>query len=124
MTGQPPSPAGSPEGRREPRLATRIAATLQTTTARRPVGLINLSADGAMVEGAELPPVGLDVRLTCGQLDAIGVVRWVENGRCGLAFDEPVAASLVERYHQASRALAASPDSARRKAAKDWANGL
>jgi len=51
----------------------------------------NLSALGALVEGADLPPAGTALVLRRGALEAVGSVAWAESGKAGLAFGEPVA---------------------------------
>ena len=52
------------------------------------VGLRNISAEGAMLDGAEDVPVGTEVTLvlkSAGDID--GKVRWARSGQLGLQFD-------------------------------------
>jgi hypothetical protein len=55
-----------------------------------PVRIRNISRSGALVEGAELPVAGGRVRLSRATLSATGMLVWVEAGKAGINFDEPV----------------------------------
>lgn len=111
-------------GPRPPRHELRLSAMLESLSVRRRVALLNLSADGAMIECEELPPAGADVVLRCGEIDVIGVVKWIKRHRCGIRFDEPIDYTLVTRYRDASRRLAEMRHTpAALRAARDWAMG-
>ena len=64
-----------------------LVATLYHGRASNPVRVRNLSASGALVEGASLPPVGTGIILRRGALEPPGSMIWSEGKRAGLAFD-------------------------------------
>lgn len=78
------------EQRRSSRFRVMLTAKLVTTTSEHPVRLRDLSATGALAEGASLPPEGKDVVLKRGTLEAFARVVWSEGGRCGLEFEEEI----------------------------------
>lgn len=67
-----------------------LVATLYCGQASNPVRVRNLSATGALVEGASLPPTGTAVILRRGALEAPGTAVWSRSGKAGLAFDGQV----------------------------------
>ena len=50
----------------------------------------NLSARGALIDGAKLPPEGTAVDLTRGSLAAHGEIAWHDGDHCGLRFDADI----------------------------------
>ena len=80
-----------PIERRAERTHLFLVATLSFGRASMPMRVRNLSASGALVEGAGLPPDGSAIVLRRGTLEAVGSVAWVGLGKAGLAFSEPVA---------------------------------
>jgi hypothetical protein len=68
-----------------------LVATLTFGAASVMVKVRNLSPSGALIEGRDLPSAGTDVILTRGSLEASGRAVWVDAGRAGLAFTNPVA---------------------------------
>lgn len=54
----------------------------------RPVRVRNLSAGGALVEGAKLPAAGVRASLKRGSLNAPGEIAWTRGQHCGIRFDE------------------------------------
>lgn len=79
------------DGRRSLRHRVFLSVKLITTTKEVPVKLRNLSATGALLEGDKLPAVGTDLILRRGSLEVFATVRWVDGGRAGVEFDEPLA---------------------------------
>jgi hypothetical protein len=61
-----------------------IAATLCWEQHRNPVKLRNMSATGALVESAVVPPSGARVHLIRGSFSATGKVVWTSKNRCGV----------------------------------------
>ena len=63
-----------------------LPARLETVTGLRPVILQNVSASGAMIEARDLPAVGKDVIIKCGNLDVLTIVilGWQRPLRLGL----------------------------------------
>lgn len=64
-----------------------LAATLITGESPVPVHIRNLSSHGVLIEGVELPDVGARVRLSRGQLSALGQVAWEGTGQAGIRLD-------------------------------------
>lgn len=86
-----PDPAS--EGRLEQRTNMFVMASMLAETGSVPVKMRNLSARGALVEGAALPRAGSPFRLSRGALSIRGTVVWSERGRAGLMFDSPATVS-------------------------------
>src|ERR1041384_3590128 len=78
-------------GRRaELRAPVRLAVAIETLDGKKRIGLLEASLSGARLEGAGLPPVGKDVVLLCGAVEAFGTIVWAAGERCGMQFDEPI----------------------------------
>jgi len=84
--------------RRSHRSKVLLAATLEEFGASRPVKLRNLSAEGALVEGAELPPEGTEVTFRRNELSCPGRVVWVNCNHAGIAFDTKLDPEQVLRH--------------------------
>ena len=78
------------EPSRDPRGAARsnmfLAAVLHGPDGAVPVKVRNMSATGALIEGATVPSLETAVRLVRGSLAISCVVAWSAEGRCGLHF--------------------------------------
>jgi PilZ domain len=101
-----------------------LPASVETVHGRIRIALLNLSRTGAMVEAPGLPGVGNDVILKCGDIDALGIVVWSGNGRCGIEFDEQIDEHEVIRLRRAGDETArtgVTPE--QRQAAEDWTHG-
>lgn len=72
--------------RRTERTHLFLVAALSFARASTPVRVRNLSATGALVEGASLPPAGTAVFLRRGEREAAGTIIWLEPGKAGLRF--------------------------------------
>ena len=72
--------------RSQPRSNVFLDAVLVVGAAALPVRLRNLSARGALIEGASLPSAGSRVRVLRGELSAEGEMAWQEQGLAGLRF--------------------------------------
>ncbi len=79
--------------RRAERTHLFLVATLYVGGSGRAVRVRNLSATGALIEAAELPPVGSEVMLRRALLEAPGTVAWMESGRAGLRLSGPIDVS-------------------------------
>jgi hypothetical protein len=119
------------QNRRERRSNVLMAAALELSGASLPVKLRNLSADGALVEGDNLPVEGTELVFKRQELSHAAKVVWVGGGRCGLSFKEPLAPETVLRHIPTPRprvlpdfrrpGLAArSLSSEERRAAAEW----
>lgn len=120
--------ADDPElrGRRsEPRACLLLSASAEALSGNRAVTLLDVSRSGARVEGFHLPGVGRDIILRCGNIDAFGTIVWAASNRCGINFDEPVAAQdLVELRRLAAAAERSKMTPDEQLAVADWMNGL
>lgn len=78
--------AAPPIDRRAERVHLFLVATLYFGRASLPVRVRNLSASGALVEGASLPDAGTAVVLRRGALEVTGTAVWSQAGKAGLTF--------------------------------------
>src|SRR5574338_707014 len=79
------------EARLGPRTNLFLAAVLHGGKSSSPVRLRNMSSEGALAEGVDVPQAGSEVRLVRGSLAASATVAWSAQGRCGLHFSSPVS---------------------------------
>ena len=79
--------SGTIVDRRSQRTHLFLVATLYCERVSNPVRVRNLSASGALVEGAALPPAGTAVILRRGALEAYGKTVWFMPGKAGLLFN-------------------------------------
>lgn len=75
-----------------------MAAALELSGSSLPVKLRNLSADGALVEGEDLPVEGAEVMFRRQELSQPAKVVWVRGGRAGLQFKEQLSPETVLRH--------------------------
>lgn len=75
-----------------------MAAQLELSGHVVPVKLRNLSADGALVEGEQLPVEGAELRFRKGDLVVPARVVWVRGTRAGLSFFEQLSPEAVLRH--------------------------
>jgi hypothetical protein len=75
------------QNRRSRRSPVLLSARLEVAGTEVPVILRNLSADGALVEGTELPREGLTTQFERNELTVKGRIAWVEGRFAGVAFD-------------------------------------
>ena len=86
------------QNRRSQRSSVLLAATLETTSGAIPVKLRNLSADGALVEGKNLPIEGTEVLFRRNELAETGDVVWVDGKHAGVAFRRKLQPEEVLRH--------------------------
>lgn len=84
--------------RRSRRSQVYLTATLEGIGTTVPVKLRNLSAEGALVEGKELPIEGSQVTFHRNELDVKGRVVWTAGNHAGIAFDTQLKAEEVLRH--------------------------
>lgn len=68
-----------------------VLATISWSGVSGPVKIRNMSASGALVEGATLPPVGATVLLRRGSSVAAGKIVWCKGGKAGLKLDQKIS---------------------------------
>lgn len=90
--------SGNMQNRRQRRANLLMAAQLELSGHAVPVKLRNLSADGALVEGTELPVEGAELRFRKGDLVVPARVVWVRGDRAGLSFAEQLSPEAVLRH--------------------------
>lgn len=113
----------APSRRAAERASIGLPAHLETGTGSRAVTLQNLSVAGALIEAKNLPRVGQDVVVKCGGIDALAIVVWAGNGRCGLAFEDPADGEVILRLKNIAEAAARNDHSPGIIAvAGDWTN--
>jgi hypothetical protein len=72
---------------RAPRTNLLLAATIEAGALKAPVRIRNMSASGAMIEGAAFPEIGAPLILRRLEVGIGGTVIWRAAGRCGIRFD-------------------------------------
>jgi hypothetical protein len=86
------------QNRRSRRSHVLMAASIDARGASLPVKLRNLSQEGALIEGDELPGVGSAVVFRRNELNLPGRVAWVTGCRAGIAFDSALDPEAVLRH--------------------------
>ena len=61
--------------------------------------LADISAIGARLRGARLPPIGEELVLSIDEVRTFGVI-WAEGDECGIAFDCPLATDEEQLLRQ------------------------
>jgi len=82
--------SGPVQNRRFRRSNVMLKATLEAPGASLPVVLRNLSQEGALVQGEDLPAEGVRVLFHRQGLSVPGRVAWSHAGHAGLQFDVPL----------------------------------
>jgi len=113
-------------GRRaQGRASILLGGSLEAINGRERIDLLEVSLAGARIKGRNLPEVGRNVILKCGQIDAFGTIVWASSNRRGIAFDEPISTAALIALRVASvsaERTGTTPEE--RQAMADWANGL
>lgn len=97
------------QNRRSRRANVLLAASIETSGAAIPVKLRNLSTEGALIEGDELPVEGSEVLFRRNDLALSGRVAWVDGKQAGVAFRTPIAQEDVLRNIPKPRERATLP---------------
>lgn len=92
------------QNRRSRRSNVLLSASIEFSGTALPVKLRNLSTEGALIEGDNLPVEGSEVVFRKAELSVAGRIAWVEGKRAGLAFPEKLAPEAVLRHIPAPRA--------------------
>lgn len=111
------------QNRRTRRSHVLMAASIEADGVSVMVKLRNLSPDGALVEGAQLPRVGCPVVFRKKELNLAGRVAWITAGRAGIAFDTTLDPEAVMRHVPRTRPPAHSDFRRPRLAASDLSPG-
>jgi hypothetical protein len=86
------------QNRRSRRSSVMLAATLESSAGAISVKLRNLSAEGALVEGDNLPTEGSEVMFRRKELVERGHVVWVNGKLAGVAFEDQLRPEQVLRH--------------------------
>lgn len=86
------------QNRRSRRSNVLMAASIEAAGSSMPVRLRNLSAEGALIEGEDLPIEGTNVLFRKNELAASGQVAWVKGRRAGVAFNTKLDPETVLRH--------------------------
>ena len=123
--------SGTTQNRRARRSHFLMAASIEADGVTVAVKLRNLSPEGALVEGDQLPAVGSSVIFRKKELNLVGRVAWVTAGRAGIAFDQKLDPEAVMRHvprnkpqpkldFRRPRLTASEMSPGERKIAQDW----
>ena len=74
-----------------------LAASIEVSGASQTVKLRNLSTEGALIEGDDLPVEGSEVLFRRNELSVKSRVAWVHGKHAGVAFRRPIAQEDVLR---------------------------
>ena len=74
----------------QPRPAHPLPAYLFSSRGKLPITLMELSAHGATAKGAEQPDCDSFALLVRNGIKVPAIVQWIEGGRFGLSFEEPL----------------------------------
>ena len=86
------------QNRRSRRSHVLMAASIEAAGSSTPVRMRNLSAEGVLIEGDDLPIEGTIVLFRKNDLKATGHVAWVKDNRAGIAFDTLLDPETVLRH--------------------------
>ena len=86
------------QNRRSRRSQVYLTATLEGVGSTLPVKLRNLSSEGALVEGKELPIEGSQVVFHRNELNAHGRVVWTAGNHAGITFEKALKPEEVLRH--------------------------
>ena len=122
------------QNRRSRRSNVLMSATVEFDGTQVKTKLRNLSKEGALVEGEELPAIGQPVKFHKGDLHLSGHVAWRAGDRAGIAFDQPLDPESVLRHvpaprprmaaeHRRPRLRGQELTPGERKIAEDWIFG-
>ena len=81
-----------------------FTASLELSGASTPVRMRNLSSNGALVEGENLPVEGSELLFRKGDLAIAGRVVWASDRHAGIAFARPLDPDQMMRHIPAPRA--------------------
>jgi hypothetical protein len=74
-----------------------LAATIEAFGSAIPVKLRNLSTEGALIQGKDLPLEGAKVVFRRNELSVDSTIAWVHDDHAGIAFTEAIACEDVLR---------------------------
>ena len=106
------------------RLRSRLPAKVVTLNGTRNTVLLDLSQTGARFGASEGMVAGQQAVLGWAGYEAFGILVWVENGLCGIAFDEPLGADVVfATRDRDTRERLPSDHELERRRVREWVDG-
>src|SRR5688572_12748222 len=90
--------SSNPQNRKSRRSNVLMTASLELSGTSVPVKLRNLSADGALVEGDNLPVEGSSILFRKGDLSVAGTVAWVNGRQAGVGFTQNLRPEQLLRH--------------------------
>ena len=99
-----------------------MMAVLKTLVGPRSAVLVDVSATGARVRGANLPKMGEDLVVNIDRVQAFGSVVWSDSGECGIVLD-PALGPEDEEYLRSLVAAARGLPPDIRAAFDNWVVG-
>jgi hypothetical protein len=81
--------------RHEPREAVALAGSALALGCSRSIIISDLSPSGAQIDARDLPPPGEDLLMVAGTQDAFARIVWRTDKKCGIRFDEVMAAENI-----------------------------
>ena len=90
--------SNTPKNRRSPRAPVLLTANLVVDGRAYVVRLRNLSEDGVLVEGDELPAPGAVAKFERNELSVKSTVVWVEGRLGGIKFGRPLKTESILRH--------------------------
>ena len=91
------------QNRRNRRSNVLLAATLEVSGNSLPVKMRNLSAEGVLIQGAQLPIEGSEIVFRKGDLSVAGRIAWTDGKQAGIAFARPLPPAMLLRHVTAPR---------------------
>lgn len=88
------------DSRRSERQGVMLAGSAMAVTRSRSVVVSDVSLHGAKLGGRDLPGPGDDLLMVVGSFDGMARVVWRSGDRCGIQFDEPLAAENITHMKQ------------------------
>ena len=85
------------QNRRSRRSNVLLAASIEASGASHAVKLRNLSSEGALIEGDDLPLEGSEVLFRRNELSVASRIAWVHDKQAGVAFKRPIPQEDVLR---------------------------
>jgi hypothetical protein len=83
--------------RRCEREAVTLAGSAYGLGRSRSIIVSDLSAEGARLDARDMPAPGDDVLVVVGPFDGLATVAWRHDDKCGVEFDEALAADTLDR---------------------------
>jgi hypothetical protein len=93
-----------PTGRRRMhREGVVLAGSAQSLKVSRPVVVADVSASGAKLQGRGMNTLDPNMLLSVGDTDLFVNVAWANRGECGVIFEEPLSAEMVDHLKREGR---------------------